>query len=122
MKTVRKILIVLIILYIAHPLFSFGFLRIFGYSIDFNFDDTHLGLFKPNVGSKVNTIFFSKLYRESDAIYNYKTPRYYFVINEFYQIENLKNIAKYMTKTQIYSYQIDFESLATRQLKSSAHT
>jgi len=29
---------------------------------------------------------------------------------------------KYMTKTQIYSYQIDFESLATRQLKSSAHT
>jgi len=92
MKTVRKILIVLIILYIAHPLFSFGFLRIFGYSIDFNFDDTHLGLFKPNVGSKVNTIFFSKLYRESDAIYNYKTPRYYFVINEFYQIENLKNI------------------------------
>jgi len=34
----------------------------------------------------------------------------------------LTAIPKYMAKTQIYSYQIDFESLATRQLKSSAHT
>jgi len=34
----------------------------------------------------------------------------------------IEDFAKYMTKTQIYSYQIDFESLATRQLKSSAHT
>jgi len=88
-KRVKRVMLALVMLFVAYMIIPFVFTVVTGYSVDFGSSDEYKFLFKEKYRNSFDAISV-KDYRKSDYYASCRLKNYYFGVHEIHDLEDIK--------------------------------